>query len=138
MEQKSWQEFGDKLKELDFGVPDCIIGIARGGIIPATIIAHFLKAGLDFIWMNRRDDSHNEIRKEALIYREPALNLAGKKVLLVEDRVKTGTTLKQAKKFLETQNPGVQITTCAVNGNADIAFFDESCFLFPWALKPSS
>ncbi len=53
----------------------------------------------------------------------------GRKLLLVDDRVKTGTTLEFAKELLSEAS---LVKTLAVNGKADYCLYDESCFRFPW------
>ena len=55
----------------------------------------------------------------------------GKRILLVEDRIKTGTTIKYAQQLLAG---AAEIKTFAVNGNADYCLYNESCFKFPWIL----
>ena len=52
-----------------------------------------------------------------------------KRILLVDDRIKTGSTIKLAKELMQEAR---MIKTFAVNGNADYALFDEACFKFPW------
>jgi hypoxanthine phosphoribosyltransferase len=56
-------------------------------------------------------------------------DVKGKKILLVEDRVKTGATLQYAKELLKD---AAIVKTFAVNGKADYALYDEACFSFPW------
>lgn len=55
----------------------------------------------------------------------------GKSILLVDDRIKTGATIKLARELLKEAR---SIKTFAVNGTADYALFDETCFKFPWIL----
>jgi xanthine phosphoribosyltransferase len=52
-----------------------------------------------------------------------------KKILLVDDRIKSGSTIVVAKQILSEAKV---VKTFAVNGNADYALFNESCFRFPW------
>ena len=52
-----------------------------------------------------------------------------KTILLVEDRIKTGATVNFAIGLLQG---AAQIKTFVVNGNADYALYNESCFRFPW------
>ena len=54
-----------------------------------------------------------------------------KSILLVDDRIKTGSTIKLARELLKEAR---SIKTFAVNGTADYALFDEACFKFPWIL----
>jgi xanthine phosphoribosyltransferase len=63
---------------------------------------------------------------------EIRFNVSGKRILLVEDRVKTGATLSYAKELL---SGAALVKTFAVNGKADYSLFDETCFPFPWILK---
>ena len=64
---------------------------------------------------------------------EQGTELSGSKftILLVEDRVKTGATVKFAIDLLQGAK---QIKTFAVNGNAYYALYNEDCFMFPWIL----
>mgnify|MGYP000367476594 CR=1 FL=1 len=54
-----------------------------------------------------------------------------KSILLVDDRIKTGSTIRLACELLKEAR---LIKTFAVNGTADYALFDETCFKFPWIL----
>jgi hypoxanthine-guanine phosphoribosyltransferase len=54
-----------------------------------------------------------------------------KNILLVEDRIKTGATVKFAIDLLHDAR---QIKTFAVNGKADYSLYDEACFKFPWII----
>ncbi|MBP7434248.1 hypothetical protein KA996_11965 [bacterium] len=55
---------------------------------------------------------------------------SGKKILVVDDRSKTGATLQKAKELLAG---AALVKTFAVNGKADYSLFDEPCFKMPWA-----
>lgn len=54
-----------------------------------------------------------------------------KSILLVDDRIKTGSTIRLACELLKEAR---MIKTFAVNGTADYALFDETCFKFPWII----
>ena len=54
-----------------------------------------------------------------------------KSILLVDDRIKTGSTIRLACELLKEAR---LVKTFAVNGTADYALFDETCFKFPWIL----
>jgi xanthine phosphoribosyltransferase len=58
-------------------------------------------------------------------------DFAGKRLLLVDDRIKTGSTIQFAKEILQD---AAVIKTFAVNGNADYALYNEACFRFPWII----
>jgi len=53
----------------------------------------------------------------------------GKRILLVDDRVKIGTTLEFAKELL---SEALFVKLLAVNGISDYCFYNEACFRFPW------
>ena len=53
----------------------------------------------------------------------------GKRILLVDDRVKIGTTLEFAKGLL---SEALFVKTIAVKGIADYCLYNEACFRFPW------
>jgi len=54
-----------------------------------------------------------------------------KKILLVDDRIKSGSTIKLARELLKE---AALIKTFAVNGNADYPLYHETCFRFPWII----
>jgi len=77
---------------LDDFRPDIIVGIARGGLVPATMLSHYFDAPLVCLNISLRDnkvdnghDSMDTFRKE---YQ------AGKKLLLVDDICDSGATLR--------------------------------------------
>ncbi|HCL56309.1 MAG TPA: phosphoribosyltransferase [Spirochaetia bacterium] len=130
---KMLEDIKARIREIAFPEIDLIVGIARGGIIPAAMLAGFLKKDLDFIWFQYRNDLHQVVFDSPLCVKLPEKPLSGKKILLVEDRVKTGSTLLKAKEELEKK--GGKIISLAVNGKADISLFDENCFPFPWIMN---
>lgn len=132
---KDFISLQNKIREAAFPKLDAVVGIARGAIVPSSMIAEYLNLELDFIWVNRRNELHQIIREEPLVYQMPRLNLCDKKILLVEDRVKSGISLQKAAKILKESFPGIEITTLAVNGKADISLYDEACFVFPWKIQ---
>ena len=91
---------------------DMIVAIANGGIVPAGII-------------NQR------LQKEVQLLAPVDFDFKDKSILLVDDRIKTGSTIRLACELLKEAR---MIKTFAVNGTADYALFDETCFKFPWIL----
>jgi xanthine phosphoribosyltransferase len=55
----------------------------------------------------------------------------GKRILLVDDRIKSGSTIRLARELL---GDAAAVRTFAVNGNADYALYNEPCFKFPWII----
>ena len=130
--EKSFEEVLQRFKDIKFNETfDIIVAIANGGIIPAAIINQQLNIGVELLKINLRDP--HQIPK----YDSPKLvspidfDFKDKTVLLVEDRIKTGATVKYA---LELLKEAKQIKTFAVNGKADYSLYDEECFRFPWII----
>ena len=128
----------DKIKQLiseyefndDF---DTIVAIANGGIIPAALLNQRL--GLDFrlIRLSLRDKDQRPIYDKPQLVSPLSFDPKGRRILLVEDRVKTGATMAYAKRLLE-EGGAELVKTFAVNGSADYPLLDVPCFRFPWIL----
>ena len=128
----------DKIKQLiteyefndDF---DTIVAIANGGIIPAALLNQRL--GLDFrmIRLSLRDKDQRPIYDSPQLVSPLDFDPKGRKILLVEDRVKTGATMACAKKLI-LEAGAKYVKTFAVNGPADNPLMDVPCFRFPWIL----
>ena len=113
MNVKTFEEVRQRFLEITFEERfDLIVAVANGGIIPAAMLNQRLNLDMRLL---------EEIRFE----------VKGKKILLVEDRVKTGTTLNYARQLLLGAGAAV-VKTFAVNGNADYCLYNEMCFRFPW------
>lgn len=122
------QRFADIRFDENF---DLIVAIANGGIVPAGIINQKLNTEIEILHINFRDDFQQPKYSTPQLLKPIDFEYTGKKILLVDDRIKTGATINVAKKLLE----GAQlIKTFSVNGNADYALYNESCFRFPWII----
>lgn len=104
----TWRKFEQEIKKLsnkiDFN-PDIIIGIVRGGIIPARSLASHLKVKSMFCLTVKKQNNSR------IITTEINEDLNNKKILLVEDILETGNSLIVAKKYLE-QKGAVVKTAC--------------------------
>lgn len=122
----------ERFRSLDFEETfDTLVAIANGGIVPAAILNQRLDIGVQLLRINLRDPLQKP-RHEAPVLLEPIqFDVKGKRILVVEDRVKTGATLNYAVNLL-TQAGASMVKTFAVNGKADYALYDEACFKFPW------
>lgn len=110
---------------------DLIVAIANGGIVPAAILNQRLNIEIQLLKINLRDNNQKPKYDSPRLIAPIDFEFKNKKILLVEDRVKTGASLNLAVSLLE--GAGV-IRTFAVNGNADYALYNEDCFKFPWIL----
>lgn len=130
---KSFEEVKEKLSSFTFEEDfDLLVAIANGGIIPAAILNQRLNIEMRLLQINWRD------AKQKPIYDTPKLivpidfEFNNRRILLVEDRVKTGASLTYAKELLEKE--AALVKTFSVNGPADYSLFDEVCFKFPWLI----
>ena len=129
---KTWEEVLEKFQTID--IPrefDLIVAIANGGIIPAAILNQRLGKELRLLHIHLRDNEQRPQYDSPRLMRPIDFDPTDKKILLVDDRVKTGSTIIFARELLKQANI---IKTFAVNGNADYALYDEACFRFPWLL----
>lgn len=108
-----------------------IVAIANGGIIPAALLNQRLNVGIQLLKLNLRDATQRQLYPQPRLLEEISFDVKGKTILLVEDRVKTGTTLHYARQLLADAE---LVKTFAVNGEADYSLYNEACFRFPWIL----
>ena len=126
----SFTEISRRLRALQLPPADHVIGIGRGGIVPAAMLAHQLGLPMTVLSLNYRDDA-NQPRYEAPQRLAPLPDLpAGARLLLVDDVSVTGRTLDAAKALL----PDHPITTVVLKGKGDHVLFPEvpECVLWPW------
>jgi len=133
MNVKPWDEIADKIRLLEFEENfDLIVAIANGGIIPAAMLNQQLQIPMELLKINYRNAKQQPVYDSPRLLEPLHFEVAGKKVLLVEDRVKTGATLNYAVRLLSDAD---LVKTFAVNGKADYALYDENCFSFPWIVE---
>jgi hypoxanthine phosphoribosyltransferase len=108
---QNWQQVFDdtyylfeKIKDSGF-VPDLIVGIARGGWIPARLIADFLHLKHT---ANMKVEAYQMIgdeEVEAKITQSISANIKDKKVLVVDDVADSGATLQSVLDVLKEKSP---------------------------------
>ena len=130
MEVKSFEEVMARFREIEFHDQfDIIVAIANGGIIPAAILNQRLGVEFQILKINLRDTNQKPKYENPQLLSRVGFEYRDKTILMVEDRIKTGATINFAIGLLQG---AIQIKTFAVNGNADYALYNESCFRFPW------
>lgn len=110
---------------------DCIVAIANGGLVPAGILNQRLQIPVEVLRINFKDDNQQPRYDSPKLLNPINFEFKNKRILLVDDRIKSGKTIVLAKELLRE---AAIIKTFAVNGVADYALFNESCFRFPWML----
>lgn len=132
MYDKTFEEVLERFRSISFAENfDMIVAIANGGIIPAAILNQRFNIEIQLLKINLRDVNQKPKYDSPQLMAPIDFDFKDKSILLVEDRVKTGASLKYACSLLEGAK---LIKTFAVNGTADYALYDESCFKFPWLL----
>jgi len=127
---KSFEKVLERVRTIEIPETfDMVVAIANGGIIPAAMINQRLGCEYHLLKLNLRDAMQNKLYDKPRLLEEIDFSFKGKKILLVDDRVKTGTTLEFAKELL---SDAALVRTLAVNGIADYCLYNETCFRFPW------
>ena len=119
-----------RFREIEFHDQfDIIVAIANGVIIPAAILNQRLGVEFQILKINLRDTNQKPKYENPQLLSPVGFEYRDKTILMVEDRIKTGATINFAIGLLQGAK---KIKTFAVNGNADYALYNESCFRFPW------
>jgi len=127
---RSFDEIMQRFRELEIAEQfDFIVAIANGGLVPAGILNQRLKTDIHILKINFKDDFQKPRYDSPRLLQPIDFDFKEKKILLVDDRIKSGSTIKLAKELL---SDALLVKTFAVNGTADYALFDEDCFRFPW------
>lgn len=132
MKELTLTQITNKIKKINFQKFDLIVAIGKDGIMPASILNHFLKIPIKVIWLNYRDKNNKPIRKEPKLTKplsNKLKNLKNKRILLVDTVSRTGKTLNKAKQLLK----GSKIKTFVINGKADYSLYNfKECIEWPW------
>ena len=100
-------EVDNLFRRIDYK-PDIVIGIARGGVVPALLLAsrlHVCSGDVYFLTVKKNG-------QERMVRTEITENISGKNILLVEDMLESGKSLEAAKAYLE--NKGARVKTACL------------------------
>jgi uncharacterized protein len=121
--------------------PNLIVGIARGGLIPARILTDLLETPqFDTIDVEFYLDI-NRTRPEPELKQPLSTSVRHKKILLVDDIADTGKTLQLAKSHLQDKDPAeIRIATLYLKPQSIIQpdFYEKQTgnwIIFPWDTK---
>jgi hypoxanthine phosphoribosyltransferase len=123
------------IRELPLPQVDLVVGIARGGIVPASLVAYRLGCGLRVLPINYRDDENRPRHARPQVGDTVDIPDGVHSILLVDDVAVSGSTLEEARKMLEPYD----VTTMVLKGRADIVVFPDidTCVNWPWNVRIS-
>lgn len=132
----SFQAISQAIQRLELPDFDLVVGVGRGGVVPASLLAYKLDANLTVIDINYRDDDNQPRHDAPVLLRPPAIPDGVRTVLLVDDVSVTGKTLETAKHLFD----GYAVTTLVLKGRADFVLFPNisSCVNWPWKAESAS
>jgi len=123
-------QIAKKLKSLDLSSYDLVVGIASGGIVPASLVAYEAEVELRIIQVNFRGKDNQVKYPEPRLLKDFVLDKKYKNILLVDDVSVSGKTLATAKENIDCDN----ISSLVLKGKADIVMFENigECISLPW------
>ncbi len=137
--EKITDELAAKITASGF-VPDYIIGVCTGGLIPLYFLAKKLGNIKNILTVSAK--SYDKDRKKDLqIVYVPEIDLSGKRVLLVDEIVETGDTLKQISELFDTKYKVGELKTAVLAVNTEKWKFKPDFYIveekgdwvvFPW------
>jgi uncharacterized protein len=142
VERISWERFGDLTRHLVEQLAeekvDVVIGIARGGLIPATAVASALRCEMFPIRLTRR--MHDEVvHSTPVVLLDVAIQVANRKCAVVIDEIAdTGQTLTRAVQLVSRRGvPRILTATLAAHSWSDprpdfCAIETDALVIFPW------
>lgn len=137
----SWDDFAALAKTLAGLVAsaeiDTVVGIARGGLFPATVVAASLRCELYPVRVTRR--VNDEVRHARPVWRVPvSADVVGRSIAVIDEIADTGETLAMVAERVRAAGAARVVTACLVDhGWADprpdfAALVTPAFVIFPW------
>jgi len=119
-----------RLHGLSIPAVDVVVGIASGGTVPASLLAHQLHKPLALVTINFRAPDNTPQRPAPELLGEIPDVPAGSRLLLVDEASVSGATLAAARALF----PDHPVTTLVLKGKGDVVAFPEvrTCVAWPW------
>ena len=131
MKELTFRQIVKRLEDINLPRFDTVIGIAEGGIVPASLAAYKLGSDLKIVHINYRDENNDPRYSEPVLLGKADLSGLKEDILLVDDVSVSGKTIEFAKKLFTNCN----VKTMVVKGKADYVLFPEieDCIRWPWS-----
>lgn len=128
----------DKIKDAGFK-PDVIIALARGGLVPARMFCDFLVLKKCYSIKVDHWGITAAVDGKAKLSQALDVDIAGKKVLVVDDITDTGESMRISVEYLQSLNP-VEVKTATLihlnNSKFEPDFYGReqewAWIIFPW------
>lgn len=141
----TFSELEQALRRIQWPDCDAVAGITSGGWLIALMLAVFLQKPCHKVVYSRYNNK-SLYRKARVFFKGrteidpkppeviPPL-VAGQRVLLVDDSVGSGATMRICKQHLSVRNQIFTFAVCAPRKKVvDLCIFDKLCLVFPWGL----
>lgn len=136
-----WERFGQLCARLveniarDFR-PDAVVGVAKGGVLPGVVVSSALFVDFYPIKLSSRRNEE-VVRSIPQVFTPPPVQVAGRRVLLVDDISVTFRTLDMATELVRQAGAAeVRTATLAVHGSSRkpdwYAVESDNVILLPW------
>jgi hypoxanthine phosphoribosyltransferase len=99
-------EISQRLHALKLPDVDVVVRIARGGLLPASLIVYQLELSLFLMQLHYRDDDNKPRRTAPELLRPLEFDPSGQRVLLVDDVSVSGATFNVARVSTERDYAG--------------------------------
>lgn len=141
VEPISWERFEELTRTLALQIlpwaPELILGIARGGLFPATLLSYALRRELYPIRLTRRFEDQVVRRRPTWLVRPPG-KVSQRRVLIVDEMADSGQTLLAAAEVVSEMG-AADVRTAALyahswaNPRPDyVGLLSDALLVNPW------
>lgn len=142
----SWEEIyklsrkvGKEVLDSDFN-PDVLIGIIRGGLVPARILSELLKNPRLYCMKIEYYDENNKPTEKPNITQELDVHLKDLNVLVVDEVCDSGSSMKTTMEYLKKFEPKqvktavVHVKPCSIFKPDFYADETDKWIVYPWEI----
>jgi len=129
----------DEIRRRDFR-PDIILGVSRGGIIPALLLSDMLGVPVDIVGV-RFYKGVGDVEEKPHIVQDTAERLEDKRVLIVDDVSDTGHTLRLVRRYVEERGAR-EVMVCTLHYKPWAVYKPdyhveetEAWIIYPWEVR---